>query len=94
MGYNKNLCTGSHLEDAEIYSKLTDVFHQVFDDDSIKLTSTLSAKDVEGWDSLTHVRLVLTVERAFKTRFSTIAISKLKDVGDLVALVKSSKARA
>jgi acyl carrier protein len=81
------------MEDAEIYSKLTGVFHQVFDDDSIELTPTLSAKDVEGWDSLTHVRLVLTVERTFKTRFSTMAIGKLKDVGDLVALVKSSKVR-
>jgi acyl carrier protein len=48
----------------------------------------LAAKDVDGWDSLTHIRLILTIERAFKIKFSTLEIGKLENVGDLVALIQ------
>ena len=72
-----------------IYARLTEVFGQVFDDDSIVLTPELSAKDVDGWDSLAHIRLILTVERTFKIKFSTSDVAKLAKVGDLVAIIKS-----
>ena len=52
------------------------------------VTPELSAKDVDGWDSLTHIRLILTIERVFKIKFSTSEIGKLANVGDLVALIK------
>jgi acyl carrier protein len=65
------------------------MFEDVFDEDSIEVTSELSAKDVDGWDSLTHIRLILTVEKAFKIKFSTSEIGKLQNVGDLVALIKA-----
>ena len=71
-----------------VYSQLTSIFHDVFDDDSIILTPQLSAKDVDGWDSLMHIRLILTVERAFKVKFSTSEIGKLENVGGLVTLIK------
>lgn len=77
------------MDDAQIYSCLTEVFEDVFDDASIKITPQLSAKDVDGWDSLTHIRLVLTVEKKFKTKFSSTEIGKLDNVGDLVALIKA-----
>jgi len=77
------------MDEAEIYGKLSDIFQNVFDEDSIELTPTLSAKDVDGWDSLTHIRLILTVERAFKIKFSTSEIGKLQNVGDLVTLIKA-----
>ena len=60
----------------------------MFDDDSINVTPELSAKDVDGWDSLTHIRLMLSVEKAFKVKFTTSEIGNLKNVGDLVALIK------
>ena len=63
--------------------------HDVFDEDSIRVTPELSAKDVDGWDSLTHIRLMLTIEKAFKIKFSTSEIGKLQNVGDLVALIKA-----
>jgi acyl carrier protein len=44
---------------------------------------------VDGWDSLTHIRLILTVEKAFKIKFSTSEIGKLEKVGDLVALIRA-----
>ncbi len=77
------------MDEAQLYSRLTEVFHDVFDDDTIQVTPQLSAKDVDGWDSLTHIRLLLTIERAFKIKFSTSEIGKLETVGDLVKLVQS-----
>lgn len=76
------------MDEGHIYSRLSDVFHDVFEDDSIELSPQLTAKDVDGWDSLTHIRLVLTVERAFKVRFSTSEIGKLENLGDLVTLIQ------
>lgn len=76
------------MNEATIYSRLGRIFHDVFDDDSIVLTPTLSAKDVDGWDSLTHIRLVLTVEKAFQVKFSTSEIGNLANVGGLVALIE------
>ena len=49
-------------------------------------------KDVDGWDSLTHIRLILTVEKAFKVKFSTSEIGKMQTVGDLVTLIKARAA--
>jgi len=77
------------MDEVKIYEKLSDIFHDLFDDDSIKVTPNLTAKDVDGWDSLTHIRLIITVEKTFKIKFSTSEIGKLEKVGDLVALIKS-----
>ncbi len=77
------------MEEQQIYDRLTEIFVDVFDEDSIKVTPELSAKDVDGWDSLTHIRLILTVEKVFKIKFSTVEIGKLKNVGELVALIKA-----
>lgn len=76
------------MDDDEIYSRLSDVFASVFDDD-VELTPQLSAKDVDGWDSLTHIRLILSVEKAFKVKFSNSEIGNLKNVGELVALIRA-----
>lgn len=75
------------MDEAQIYGRLNKIFEDVFDDE-IAVTSELSAKDVDGWDSLTHIRLVLTIERGFNIKFSTTEIGKLENVGDLVALIK------
>jgi acyl carrier protein len=77
------------VDEAQIYERLTRLFQDIFDDDSISVTPELSAKDVDGWDSITHIRLMLTVEKAFKVKFSTSEISNLQNIGDLVALIKA-----
>lgn len=77
------------MDESQIYARLAQVFEDVFDDDSIHITSGMSAKDVDGWDSLTHIRLLLTVERAFKIKFTTSEIGSLKNVGDLVTLIQA-----
>jgi acyl carrier protein len=77
------------MDEPQIYARLTQIFEDVFDEDSIKVTPGLTAKDVDGWDSLTHIRLILTIEKAFKIKFSTSEIGKLENVGALVALIKA-----
>jgi acyl carrier protein len=77
------------MDEPQIYSRLTQIFEDVFDADSIKLSPELTAKDVDGWDSITHIRLILTIERAFKIKLSTSEIGKLENVGGLVAVIKA-----
>ncbi|MGC1524041.1 MAG: acyl carrier protein [Steroidobacteraceae bacterium] len=71
-----------------ILTRLTSVFREVFDDDDLVLKPELTANDVNGWDSLTHIRLILSVQKAFGVKFSAVEMSRLKNVGDLVALTK------
>lgn len=77
------------MDEPQIYARLALIFEDVFDEDSIPVTSELSAKDVDGWDSLAHIRLILTIERAFKIKFSTSEIGRLQNVGELVTLIKA-----
>lgn len=77
------------MDEPQIYARLAEIFQDVFDDDSIEVTPELSAQDVDGWDSLAHIRLILTIERAFKIKFTTSEIGKLKNVGDLAMLIEA-----
>jgi len=72
-----------------IYQRLTEIFRDVFDDDALIATPDLSAARVEGWDSLAHVRLMLTVERSFGVDFAASEISSLQNVGQLADLIAS-----
>ncbi|MEO8335549.1 MAG: acyl carrier protein [bacterium] len=76
------------------HSKLTDVFRDVFDDDELTIGASTTASDVDGWDSLAHIRLMLSVERAFRIKLSASEIGKLKSVGDLIELVERKQAGA
>lgn len=73
----------------DILLKLTPIFRDVLDDDTIIIASSTTAEDVEGWDSLSHIRLVLTVEQSFKVKFSAREVNSLKNVGEFVALIQS-----
>lgn len=77
------------MESTEIYDRLTKVFREVFDDDEIVARPDLTASDVEEWDSLKHVRLILSVENAFKICFSASEVSNLKNVADLAKVIQS-----
>jgi acyl carrier protein len=75
------------MESNAIYERLTGVLHDVLDDDTLVLTPDLTAAEVDGWDSLTHIRLMLSVEKAFAIRFAAAEVGKLKNVGELVSLI-------
>jgi acyl carrier protein len=80
---------------SNILSELEDVFRDVFDDDSIVLTETTTAEDIDGWDSLGNLNLIIAIEQRFGVKFATAEISKLKDkgqnVGSLARLVAGKK---
>lgn len=72
----------------EIYQKLTTIFRDVFDEDNLLVKPDTTADDVDGWDSLTHVRLVLAVSKAFGVKFSAAEIGGMKNVGEFATLIE------
>jgi acyl carrier protein len=77
------------MEEGQIYQRLNAIFVDVFDEDTLALKAETTADDVDGWDSLSHIRLVLSVEKAFSVKFSAAEVGKLKNVGELVGLIRS-----
>jgi acyl carrier protein len=76
----------------DIYTRLTEIFHDIFDDDTIVVTPRLTAKDVREWDSLGHIRLVLAVQKRFGVKFSAAQTANLNNVGDLAELIRAKSA--
>jgi acyl carrier protein len=79
------------MDTADLYSRLTSIFREVFENDALVATPELMARDVEGWDSLNHIRLVLTVQKAFGVKFAAHEIANLQNVGQLAALIQKKK---
>ena len=69
----------------EVQERLNKIFCEVFDDDDIKITPETTANDVDGWDSLSHVNLITTIEARFTIRFTQKELLKQRNVGDLIA---------
>ena len=66
---------------------LIPIFREVFDDDNLLINLSTTANDIEGWDSLANIRLVVAIEKFFKLRFSASEISNLENVRDVVNLI-------
>ena len=71
-----------------VYDKLTAIFRDVFDDDELVLRPDLTADDVPDWDSLSHIRLILTIQQTFGIKFSAAQVTNPRNVGELVALIQ------
>jgi len=70
----------------EIMEGLTAIFREVLDNPSLILRDDLTAADVENWDSLNHIDLIVTIERKFKIKFTTREVTSLQNVGELADL--------
>lgn len=68
----------------ELLDKLNEIFCEVFDDNDIKITPEMTANDVDAWDSLSHVNLIVTIESKFNIRFSQKELLTFKNVSDLL----------
>ncbi len=73
----------------EILNEITKVFADTLDEDNVELTEGSTADDVEGWDSLTHVQLVVAVEKKFKVRFTAKEIQSWKNIGEMIDSITS-----
>ena len=77
---------------AELTDKLNDVFRQVFKDDTLKLTPETTANDVDGWDSFSHITLLLAIESRFNVKLSHKEVLSFRNVGDMLACLEKKTA--
>jgi acyl carrier protein len=71
----------------DILPEVQDIMRDVFDLDDLEISPATTAEDIEEWDSLSHIRLIVAIERKFKFKFKNSEIEGLKNVQDLVNLV-------
>ncbi len=82
------------MQQAEIYSKLADIFHDIFEDQSIVLRPEMTAKDIKDWDSFNHINLIVATESKFGIKFKTSEVESLQSVGHFADLIQSKLAAA
>ncbi len=76
------------MDRPRIIEKIQDVMIDVFDVDDLNISESTTAQDIEEWDSLSHIRFMITIERFFKFKFLNEEISELKNVGDLASAIE------
>lgn len=71
----------------EVFEKLNEVFQDVFDDEDIEVTDTTTADDIEDWDSLEHINLIVAVENCFGIKFNMGEVTTMKNVGAMADII-------
>ena len=79
------------IAETDTIQRVSDIMMDVFDIDELSITEATTARDVKQWDSLSHIRLMVAIERAFKIRFTNAEIESLKDVGDLISSIDAKR---
>lgn len=80
------------MERSEIFEKLNDIFTDILDlDDDVNLTDATCADDIEEWDSLSHIQLIVAIEKAFGVKFTSLEIMKWNNVGEMVDSIQQKK---
>ncbi len=72
------------MERNEVFTRLNNIFRDVLENEDIELTDSTIAEDIEEWDSLSHIQLVVAVEKSFGIKFTSLEIMKWKNVGEMV----------
>ncbi len=72
----------------DIIARLQPIFRDVFDNPDLVITRESSARTIDGWDSLTHVTLVISIEKEFKIKFGLSELQDLEDVGGMIDLIE------
>ncbi len=71
--------------------QLNGIFRIVFDNDDISIRPEMTANDIDGWDSISHINLILAVEKGFSIKFTQKELLTMRNVGDLVKGIESKK---
>jgi acyl carrier protein len=74
-----------------ILEKLTEIFRDIFGDESLVITETTNADDIEGWDSLTHITIIEAVQNEYGVAFDLDEVIEMKNVGDMVEAIVGKK---
>ena len=77
------------MEKGELIIKLTKVFQETFGNSGLVLTDTLTANDVDNWDSLSHMILIVEIEKLFDIKFKLKELNKMNNVGALIEIIQS-----
>ena len=75
------------MSEEQIYNELNEVFRELFDDDSIVVKPETTSQDIDGWDSLEHINLIVAVERKFGIKFTMGEVTTMKNVGEMVEII-------
>lgn len=73
----------------EIFEGLNEVFRDVFDDEDITVNENTTSNDIEDWDSLEHINLIVAVEKKFGMKFSMGEVTTMKNVGEMAEIIKN-----
>lgn len=73
----------------EVFEQLNEIFRDFFDDESIVVTEETTADDIEQWDSLEHINLIVAVEDAFQMKFGMGEVTTMKNVGEMAQIILS-----
>lgn len=73
----------------DILKAVERIFREVFDDESLVITNEINSGDIDDWDSLMHIRLVVSIEKEFSIKFAFEELQKLENVGEMVGLIKN-----
>jgi acyl carrier protein len=76
------------MDKSEILSKVNVIFKEVLDNDDIILSEETTAEDIEEWDSLSHIQLIVAIEKTFKIKFTSSEILQWKNVGEMVDTIE------
>ena len=75
------------MTNEEIFTRLQNIFRDIFDNDSLLITRNTIAADIEDWDSLAQINLVVASEKEFKVKFTLKDMASLNNVGDMLDLI-------
>ena len=73
----------------KIVAKVQEIFKDILEEEEIELKDNTTANDVENWDSLTHIQLVVAIEKAFKIKFTSKEILSWKNVGEMIDSIQA-----
>lgn len=71
-----------------IIEELQDIFRDIFDDEDIVITKETTSEDIDDWDSLTHMQLILEIEKHYNIKFTTAEIKKAANVGEFIQIIE------